>query len=406
MPLDDLLGELVAMSRDQFAERFWGRTPLLVQGQAPGRFDSLFGPDAVDELIARRGLRTPFVRLAREGSTLPDRAFTTGGGVGAGVADQASDDKIRQEFAAGATIVLQGLHRLWPPIGDFAAGLGAELGHPVQVNAYVTPPGGRGFSDHYDVHDVFVLQIHGTKRWAVRDPVFVDPLRSQPWTDHREQVAAAARTVAATEATLAPGDCWYLPRGVLHAAAGQGRVSIHLTVGVHVWTAHHLAQALLEAAGSALAVDPRARRSLPLGVNVADAGELAGELADVSEILREAVAAVPPADIARILQGAARASSRPAPIGPLRQWSDAQGVCDEQMLTIRPDLLATVDGPDDAPIVRSRAGRVAVPAAAVPAVRRLLSGEALLVRDLMDEGEQARELARELLLAGVVVCRS
>ncbi len=406
MPSTDLLGELVAMSRDQFAERCWGRRHLLVQGQDPGRFGHLFGPDAVDELIARRGLRTPFVRLAREGSTLPDRSFTTGGGVGAGVSDQVSDDKVRREFAAGATIVLQGLHRLWPPITDLAAGLADELGHPVQVNAYVTPPGGRGFTDHYDVHDVFVLQIHGAKRWAVRDPVFVDPLRHQPWTDHRELVDQAARSSAATEATLEPGDCWYLPRGVLHAATGQDSVSIHLTVGVHVWTRHHLAEALLEAAGSALAADPGLRRSLPLGVDVSAAGELAAQVDDVRDALREAVAAVPPDEIARILRGRARSAQRPAPVGPLQQWSHAQSLTADEVVALRPHLMAAVEGQGESAVVRSRAGRVPVPSAGVPAVRQLLAGETLRVRDLMDDTDQARELARELLLAGVVECRS
>ncbi|KPC69204.1 hypothetical protein ADL27_54620, partial [Streptomyces sp. NRRL F-6602] len=71
----------------------------------------------------------------------------------------------------GATLVLQALHRTWQPVAEFCAGLGTELGHPVQANAYVTPPQNRGFDDHYDVHDVFVLQIEGTKRWLVHRPV-------------------------------------------------------------------------------------------------------------------------------------------------------------------------------------------------------------------------------------------
>ena len=85
--------------------------------------------------------------------------------MGAGVADQVSDDKLVRLFADGATMVLQGLHRVWPPIIAFSQQLAAELGHPVQANAYVTPPQNQGFSDHYDVHDVFVLQIAGEKRW-------------------------------------------------------------------------------------------------------------------------------------------------------------------------------------------------------------------------------------------------
>ena len=94
-----------------------------------------------------------------------------------------SSDAVLRLFADGSTVVLQGLHRLWPPLIEFADQLAADLGHPTQVNAYITPPSSRGFSPHYDVHDVFVLQVAGEKHWRIHEPVLPDPLRTQPWTD-------------------------------------------------------------------------------------------------------------------------------------------------------------------------------------------------------------------------------
>ena len=82
-----------------------------------------------------------------------------------------------------------GLHRLSPPLIEFVRDAVDDIGHPVQANAYITPPGNRGFDFHYDVHDVFVLQVSGTKRWIVHEPVHRHPLPSQPWTDHRDQIA-------------------------------------------------------------------------------------------------------------------------------------------------------------------------------------------------------------------------
>ena len=131
--------------------------------------------------------------MARDGRTLDPSTFTLGGGVGAAISDQVSEDRVLRHFAEGATIVLQALHRTWPPVADAAQELAADLGHPVQVNAYVTPPQNRGFDDHYDVHDVFVLQVTGEKHWQVRPPVVESPLRDQPWTDHRDAVRLAAR---------------------------------------------------------------------------------------------------------------------------------------------------------------------------------------------------------------------
>ena len=82
----------------------------------------------------------------------------------------------------------------------------------MQVNAYVTPAQNTGFSDHYDVHDVFVLQVAGEKRWRIREPVHPSPLRDQPWTDRRTRGRRRPpRRPPLLEETLRPGDCLYLP---------------------------------------------------------------------------------------------------------------------------------------------------------------------------------------------------
>ena len=177
-------------------------------------FTELLDANAIDELVSQRGLRTPFLRVAKNGTTLADKAFTAPGGVGAGIADQVSDDRLVRLFADGSTLVLQALHRVWPPILEFCQKLAAELGHPVQANAYVTPPQNQGFSAHYDVHDVFVLQIEGEKRWRIHRPVLASPLRDQPWNDRRADVEKRAEEAPLMETLLKPGDCLYLPAAI------------------------------------------------------------------------------------------------------------------------------------------------------------------------------------------------
>ena len=212
---DSALARLVVVERDRFAAEYWGQEPLLSPAaDLPGGFFELLDADAIDELVSQRGLRTPFLRVAKNGTTLGDKAFTASGGVGAGIADQVSDDRLVRLFADGSTLVLQALHRVWPPILEFCQKLASELGHPVQANAYVTPPQNQGFSAHYDVHDVFVLQIEGQKRWRIHRPVLASPLRDQPWNDRRADVEKRAEETPLMEALLKPGDCLYLPRGI------------------------------------------------------------------------------------------------------------------------------------------------------------------------------------------------
>ena len=284
-------------------------------------FGDLFSLEAADEILSSRGLRTPFIRVAKDGAIVETRMFTGRGGVGASVGDQVVDERVLDLFAGGHTIVLQALHRFWPPLISFAGMLSAELGHPAQVNAYITPKQSQGFAAHYDVHDVFVLQIAGTKRWILHDPVHPDPLDDQPWTRHRSAVEARAAEVAGDESILESGDALYLPRGVIHSAEAQGGVSVHLTIGIHGHTRYDLVQAMLELA----AEDPQLRRTLPMGIDVGDKDQLGSDLEATISALQERLGSTSPADVARIMERRARDSSSTCPPRSARASEGARG---------------------------------------------------------------------------------
>ncbi|GGK66630.1 cupin domain-containing protein [Ornithinimicrobium pekingense] len=387
----------------------WGRQPLLrpVEDRGGDLFADVLSLGAVDELVSRRGLRTPFLRVARDGATLADREFTSGGGIGAGIGDQVSDDKLLRLFADGATIVLQGLHRTWEPVRELAAGLAADLGHPVQANAYVTPPQNQGFSAHYDVHDVLVLQVHGDKRWTVHEPVHPDPLRHQPWTDRRDGVAARARQPAYLDTTLRPGDVLYLPRGWIHSARALGGVTAHLTLGIHQWTRHHLAEALLDRAHARAADDPALRAALPVGADLTVPGALADDVDAAREALLRAVRDLPAADVLKVLRGRARAAQRPEPVAPLAQLASADALTGDDTLGLRQHLMLDVLGEEDGPevTVSSRAGRFGLSSAHLPALRQLTAEGGARVADLAEDPGEALELGRTLVRHGVAVVR-
>jgi len=367
----------------EFADDYWGTEALLTR--AADHYADLFSAGAVDELISRRGLRTPFLRMAQNGATLPDSSFTAGAGVGATITDQVDDTAVWRHFAGGATLVLQALHRTWAPIGDFTAALAAELAHPVQANAYITPAQNRGFDDHYDVHDVFVLQVEGTKRWVIHRPVHPDPLRDQPWTDHRQAVEAAAREEPVIDTVLHPGDCLYLPRGWLHAAQAQGELSIHLTLGVHVWTRYAVAEHLANNALARLRQDPAARGSLPVGVDGVDGV--------VEQVRKELLAALDQADPAPAFQRARRGQERPGALAPLAQRAALDRLSEGSAVQLRSGLAPSWDGNR----LRTRVGWLDVQPGERAAIRTLLDGEPHPVREI------GLEVARRLLQAGVAL---
>ncbi|MGW4628274.1 cupin domain-containing protein [Streptomyces rubiginosohelvolus] len=386
-----LESRLTGLSREEFARDVWGRTASLTRGASD--FSDVFSPSAVDELISRRGLRTPFLRVAKDGATLPSSSFTAPAGVGATVADQLDDTALWRAFADGATLVLQALHRTWEPVADLVSGLSTELGHPVQANAYVTPPQNRGFDAHYDVHDVFVLQIEGAKRWVIHEPVLPDPLRDQPWTDHRAAVAdRAAHGTPHLDTMLRPGDVLYLPRGWLHSAQAQGEVSIHLTLGVHAWTRYALAEHLTRAALAALGDDPSMRRSLPLaGPN--EPGGADGTDAVLDLVRERLLAAVAQADPAPLFHRARRSQARPAPLGPVAQLAALSGLATTSPVRLRKALEPRLEGTR----LFTRVGYLDFPEADLVPVARLLDGRVRTAGDL------GLALAGRLLRAGVLV---
>ncbi|HYP46488.1 MAG TPA: cupin domain-containing protein [Propionibacteriaceae bacterium] len=393
-----VLPRLISVPPATFASDYWGHRALLSTATELGQpFDDLLGPDAVDELLSVRGLRTPFLRVAKAGSTLGDKAFTAPGGVGATIGDQVSDDKLVRLFAEGSTLVLQALHRVWPPVLALCQQLAAELGHPVQANAYVTPPQNQGFSNHYDVHDVFVLQIEGEKRWIIHSPVLESPLRDQPWSDRRAAVEQRAQERPLLETVLRPGDCLYLPRGFLHAAQALGGVSTHLTIGVHTWTGFHLAEQLMGQALRTVAQRPDVRSSLAVGTSFSDGREVRDDVERVRAALLEAVRQVDPEQLAATMQQQALNSSRAAPVGPLRQLREASTLSPDERVQLREHLEATLDTTAQGRVLRSRAGALELSEAEVAGVKSLLGGGSVAAAEL------GVDLARRLMLAGLAV---
>jgi bifunctional lysine-specific demethylase and histidyl-hydroxylase NO66 len=396
------LRRCIACSVETFATSHWGRAPLLsTAAELGGTFSDLLDATAVDELVSRRGLRTPFLRMAKDGAVLAPKTFTRGGGVGATINDQVADDRVLRQLDDGATLVLQALHRTWPPLVDFASELSSALGHPVQINSYITPAQNRGFAPHYDVHDVFVLQIEGRKRWRIHAPVVLDPLENQPWEQHRDAVAARAQEEPLLDCVLAPGDALYLPRGTIHAADALGETSIHLTVGVHPVTRYQLVRQLLELVQD----EPALRASLPLGVDLSDPDVLAPQLAETVQALIDRIAATGADRIAERIGDRLMDLTRPEPIGPLAQLRAADALDADTVLRLRSGLRQRW-AEDTEQISLTVLGRTVVLAAGTaPALKTMLAGDPFRPRDLPGlDAEEQLTLARQLLREGVIVC--
>lgn len=403
-PSRPALARCLALDVDTFATEHWGRAPLLSRAaDLPGDLAALLTLDDVDEVLSVRGLRTPFVRLAKDGHLVEEARWTGGMGAGAGVADQVRSGSVLAQVVDGATVVLQGLHRFWPALIELGDQLSVDLGHPTQVNAYITPPGNRGFDAHYDTHDVLVIQTAGRKHWTVHGPVVELPGPDDPWTDHRDEVAAAAQGPAVIDTVLEPGDVLYLPRGYLHSARAATATSCHLTVGIHPVTGVTVATGLLALLSEQAAADAQLRRALPLGVDAGDPEQTTAVVQATIDRMRLLLDTLDPTAAADRLRSAAWAQVRPSAVSPLAQASALASLCVADLLRVRPRLRTRlVEG--DAPVLLAGQGRFPVEPGSVAAVRALLAVGECVVGDLpgLDAAAQVA-LARRLVLDGCAV---
>jgi bifunctional lysine-specific demethylase and histidyl-hydroxylase NO66 len=371
------LARLVGDPETFLADRF-GRAPAHLVGEHPTAFDDLLTLDDVDRIVSATGLRAPSFRLVREGRTLPRPSVTRSVRIGSRpVGDLADVQAIHREFAAGATLVLQGLHRSYAPIAELCRSLEVTLTHPVQANAYLTPPVAQGLDLHADPHDVFAVQTHGVKRWVVHPPD-----GGEVW-----------------DLELRPGDVLYLPAGTRHAAQTQDRPSLHLTIGVRTVTVRDVLRQVVDAA----LADPALARPLPAG--------WADDPAALTEVVtghaRDVAVRLAQADVTGPLDESARGFwSRRTPdlTGGLRDLLELDDLDDVTVLRRRPDATCRVE--TDGELLRLHLGdrTLELPAATEDAVRAIAAADEFVPKDLdavADETSRlvlCRRLVREGLL--------
>lgn len=309
---------LLAGDARTFVTEVWASRVHVHQG-SPDALASLLTLDDVDHLLTSSGIRTPAVRVVRDGTVVPPTTYTRRATLaGQPVTGLVDGRAVLDLFADGATLVLQGLHRSWPPLTELTRSLELALGHPCQVNAYLTPPAAQGFALHRDTHDVFVVQTAGHKRWTLGEE------GDQAQLD------------------LLPGMSVYLPTGTPHAARSESDTSLHVTVGINRVTWREL----LTRVTAQVLRDASYDEPIPAGY-LAEPEVLEKALTDRLTALRGAMADLDPADLTRQRFETFLTTRRPTLAGSLADLTRLTGIHAETRLRRRSPALAVL--PDDGP---------------------------------------------------------
>ena len=231
-----------AFERDYYEQRLFR-----IRRQASPYYAELLSVADLDIVLGTHAAGHRDVKLVRGDGDVPVGEYTNSSG-------RVRPLDVARHFDDGATVIFNHLHTRVPALARLCVALGRCFSSRIQTNVYLTPPDAQGFAPHWDTHDVFVLQVSGTKRWSIYDTKVRLPLRGQ-----RFERGTPPGDVS-DEFELGPGSALYLPRGLMHSARSTEEASLHVTLGL---TAFTWAEFLVESVTAAALEEESLRRNLP-----------------------------------------------------------------------------------------------------------------------------------------------
>ncbi len=379
---------------ETFFKEYYERKPLLIRGKHPEKFASLLSVEAIDRYLAGTVPVHPDVFLVDAARELKpeDYSFPDAGG-------RLDLPRAYQLFDSGSTLSLSQLHDRIPELAALCRSVERTFSSHFQTNIYLSPRNAQGFKTHYDTHDVFALQVAGSKHWTLYEngetTGVVLPLQGQGFEPETHIPGPVTE-----ELTINAGDVLYCPRGVLHAARSTDEVSLHITLGLmgRTW-----ADVMIEAISEACLASPAFRSHLPIGF--ANPGFDMRQAEATFAALVETFARN--ARLAPILERFTESfvtSRRPAFQGCLQELDSAPQVAADSRLVARPHLVHLLHEEGDKLVILFGSTQITLPSFTREAVQLALSGEPFSVSDLPGGLDEAGKivLVRRFIKEGML----
>jgi ribosomal protein L16 Arg81 hydroxylase len=376
-----------------FFTEFYERKPLLIERRQPHKFASLLSIDAIDHYLSTANPCRPDVFLVDAARQLKPEDYSFANSEPPGRIDL---PRAYELFRTGATISLSQMHERLPSLADLCRAVEAIFSGHFQTNIYLSPPHAQGFKTHFDSHDVFVLQVSGSKHWTLYDTAIELPLRGQAFDPDKHTPGPPTRTF-----TLHAGDLFYCPRGLYHSARSTDEASLHITLGLigKTW-----ADVMIEAVSAACLAAPAFRANLPVGFANAtfDARQAAATFRSLIDAFAREAQLTP--ILARFAEDFV-SSRRPALYGCLQELQGAPELSIESTVCTRPDLVLLQREEADRIVILFGSTEIGLPLFARDAVNFALAGTPFVVRDLPGELDDAGKvvLVQRLLREGLLL---
>ncbi len=138
------------MSVDDFIDGYLGKKACYIPGNAD-KFPGFFDWEQVNDIVNFSRPSREGIRLVHEKKPLEIKELAN----------------LAHWMVKGATLVINHVQQIDPVVSRFSTMLGSDMNSNINVNCYASYPTKQGFDNHYDTHDVFVVQTAGRKAWKV-----------------------------------------------------------------------------------------------------------------------------------------------------------------------------------------------------------------------------------------------
>jgi ribosomal protein L16 Arg81 hydroxylase len=393
------LSELLApVDEAAFYAEYWEQRPLHIPSRAGMRREAVLTIGDMNNLLSSLVFRADECKVARGGEIVRSSTYVVPPGervMERTITDYVDTAALLDWFDQGATLVFSQLNQKWLPLQKLKESLERAMSASVVTNVFLSNHDSQGFSVHYDSHDVFVVQLHGSKIWSIYDSPIELPTKREAFGTRNVTPRETPTTV-----TVHPGDLLYIPRGYFHEARTTEATSLHLTLGVHpyLWIDY-----LHDVIGQIGSIAAPLRRSAPHGN---DPAAERNRIAQLRQILLELAEFE---DLPQIANGVYR-------VGTREKTQRSSGIKPDHLLQILASRDLTPDSKltcpmewssmtlarrQDVLVLRGPWRSISLPIGWEAMLEALRPGRAFIVRELPGDGRAEEKLAFARRLVGL-----
>jgi len=387
--LDKVLSPL---SETEFFETYWERSPVHIGRDDESHFAALLSVADIELLLSTQSQSFPSVQLTHSARPVSTSEYT----------DESRNIVAKQLVSRhhqGATLVISQAHEKFSRLGSFKADIQSALQLRCQTNVYLSPPDEQGFNPHYDSHDVFILQVAGSKTFNIYGGGVELPYSHESFQRDLHPCGVLQESIV-----LQPGDTLYIPRGVMHDAVAHDISSLHITLGIYPITLHDVMLEMVQRLGES---DTRLRQSIPrsfVSGGNGDAGRAhseAGMVCRSPELTEKALHQA----VSTLLDDVAMETAQNV-VGALAPTDGAQSVDAHSAVRLRTHKILGTESGLDGIRYRLRGQVIVFDRGVGEALQQLVKGDWLRVDQLSIASSQERlAVCRELINAGLLDVR-